>query len=209
MRGSGCAPECGSATPWSPSAADPPPPERRSCPGTQRRVGLAPALWPTALSGSVSDTVVVVVRRGPLAERLPARGLPAEAREHAKSGLAPAWAAASPGNGRRWRRGRARRPGACGWAARARRASAPSPAEHPSRDGLVQGRSVFAGQQKGWVARVPGGRQAGVARPRQGGGSAVSLWLWSAGRPAGRAGRTGCRPEGERPLRTLKQGYES
>ena len=45
MRGSGCAPECGSATPWSPSAADPPPPERRSCPGTQRRVGLAPALW--------------------------------------------------------------------------------------------------------------------------------------------------------------------
>ena len=33
----------------------------------------------------------------------------------------------------------------------------------------------------------------------QGGGSAASVWLGSAGGPAGRLRRTGCRPEGERP----------
>lgn len=207
--------ERGRATPPSASATAPPPPipslEPRSGPRTQRRVSLAPALWPTALPGSGSDGVVVV-SRGPLAERLLARGLPAERQGARQGGLGSGRGSGFPRERAPWRRGRGRGPGAGGWAGRARRASAPSPAEHPSRDGLVQGRPVCAGQQEGWMARVPGGRQAGCGPAKnarrtrvegtrqplggQGGGSAASLWLGSAGGPAGRARRTGCRPGG-------------
>lgn len=74
---------------------------------TQRRVSPARVLWRTARPRSGSDGVVVLVRRGPLAERLLARGLPAEAGSALWKGLAPARAAASPGRsgapaGRRW-----------------------------------------------------------------------------------------------------------
>lgn len=172
-------------------------PERRSGPRTQRRCepgscALADgAHGRSALTGWV---VVVVVRRGPWAERLLARGLPAEA------GSTPgrAWLRPgrrlpppSPRERARWRRGPGRGLGACGWAGRARRASAPTPAERPSRDGFVHGRPVFAGPQQGCVARVPGGRQAGVARPRPQGGEA---WRARSSPLAGKAG--GARPPG-------------
>ena len=99
-----------------------------------------------------------------------ARGLPAERQGARQGGLGSGRGSGFPRERAPWRRGRGRGPGAGGWAGRARRASAPSPAEHPCRDGLVQGRPVCAGQQEGWVARVPGGRQAGAARPRTHGG---------------------------------------
>ena len=75
---------------------------------------------------------------------------------------------------------------------------------------------MFAGQQEGWEARVPGGRQAGVARPRPQGAEASRArstplagkagarpprcdWGAQAGRRGGCGGQTGCRPVGERP----------
>ena len=161
--------------------------EPRSGPRTQRRVSLAPALWPTALPGSGSDGEVVV-SRGPLAERPLARGLPAERQGARQGGLGSGRGSGFPRERSPWRRGRGRGPGAGGWAGRARRASAPSPAEHPCRDGLVQGRPVCAGQQEGWVARVPGGRQAGAARPRTHGGEG------SRARGSPLAGKAGTRP---------------
>ena len=47
-------------------------------------------LWRTARPRSGSDGVVVLVRRGPLAERLLARGLPAEAGSALRKGLVTA-----------------------------------------------------------------------------------------------------------------------
>lgn len=161
--------------------------EPRSGARTKRRVSLAPALWPTALPGSGSDGEVVV-SRGALAERPLARGLPAERQGARQGGLGSGRGSGFPRERAPWRRGRGRGPGAGGWAGRARRASAPSPAEHPCRDGLVQGRPVCAGQQEGWVARVPGGRQAGAARPRTHGGEG------SRARGTPLAGKAGARP---------------
>ena len=126
--------------------------------------------------------------RGPLAERPLARGLPAERQGARQGGLGSGRGSGFPRERSPWRRGRGRGPGAGGWAGRARRASAPSPAEHPSRDGLVQGRPVCAGQQEGWMARVPGGRQAGAARPRTHGGEG------SRARGTPLAGKAGARP---------------
>ena len=180
------------------------------------------ALADRAPGASALTGWVMVVRRGPWAERLLARGLPAE------EGARPAGLGSGPRSGlppnprerARWRRGPGRGPGACGCAGRARRASAPSPAERPSRDGLVPRRPVLAGPQQGCVARVPGGRQAGVARPSPLGGQA------SRARSSPLAGKAGARPprcgwvaragrrrgrgrQGAGRGRTWKQGCES
>ena len=184
--------ERGRATPPSASATAPPPPphpilrtalrpkDPKACePGSCALADRAP--------GSGSDGVVVV-SRGPLAERPLARGLPAERQGARQGGLGSGRGSGFPRERSPWRRGRGRGPGAGGWAGRARRASAPSPAEHPSRDGLVQGRPVCAGQQEGWMARVPGGRQAGAARPRTHGGEG------SRARGSPLAGKAGTRP---------------
>ena len=84
---------------------------------------------------------------------------------------------------------------------------------------------MFAGQQEGWEARVPGGRQAGVARPRPQGAEASRArstplagkagarpprcdWGAQAGRRGGCGGQGAGRRESGRG-RTCKQGCES
>lgn len=144
-----------------------------------------------------------------MAERLLARGLPAEAgstpgRAWLRLGqrLPPRRGAGAPRSGARAGRLWVVWTGTRGF--RALLSGAPFPGRTRARRagdrwpaGRLGGRHVWPGQ--GRKAEKRRGHAAPPWRARPGGSAASVCWLGSAGGPAGRARRTGCRPEGELP----------
>ena len=104
--------------------------------------------------------MVVLVRRGPLAERLLARGLPAEAGSALRKGLTPALAAASPGNGRSGAEiGGAGRAPVGGLHGHAGLPLPPQRSTLPGTDSCKEGRCSLASKKAGWHACRASARQ--------------------------------------------------
>ena len=186
---------------------------------TQRRVSPARALWRTARPRSGSDGVVVLVRRGPLAERLLARGLPAEAGSALRKGLAPARAAASPG-----KVGGAGRAPVGGLHGHAGLLLPPQRSTLPGTDWWQEDRCSLASRKAGRHVSLAGGRQVWPGQGRKAqkrrGHAATPLAGKAGARPprcdwgaqAGRRGGCGGQGAGRRESgrgRTWKQGCES
>lgn len=154
---------------------------------TQRRVSPARVLWRTACPRSGSDGVVVLVRRGPLAERLLARGLPAEAGSALWKGLAPARAAASPG-----KVGGAGRAPVGGLHGHAGHPLPPQRSTLPGTDWCQEDRCSLASRKAGRHVSLAGGRQVWPGQGRKAQkrrGHAAPPWR--ARRGLGRLGVTG------------------
>lgn len=154
---------------------------------TQRRVSPARVLWRTARPRSGSDGVVVLVRRGPLAERLLARGLPAEAGSALWKGLAPARAAASPG-----KVGGAGRAPVGGLHGHVGLLLPPQRSTLPGTDWCQEDRCSLASRKAGRHVSLAGGRQVWPGQGRKAQkrrGHAAPPWR--ARRGLGRLGVTG------------------